>query len=328
MKTPSRRSLLGLIAGGVVMAGGCLGDLSSDDGSTDDESSSSGEHPTSRGSDSDELPPCPSSNGDERIVCYDEHDPEADQAVLVPSARTVAEGEAIDFTLENHADHALSTNFYDWRLEKYVEGEWYHVAPLFTNDPLMAVEPNHEHTWTVTVDNDGIESGEPLTHASGTESLTVGGLGGGNYAFGTSGWFDDDTDDSYRFVATFAIEGEDIAVTPTDSIVDTRVEADDGSEALVAESSRGEADGDHRLGAYELVVVDDPGGNVDRRIITEQLLRNDQLRDVVALAHEYDVDAVSLEEYSASVPVFGAREDGVFEYQDRYYRIETNELEE
>ena len=39
---------------------------------------------------------------------------------------------------------------------------------------------------------------------------------------------------------------------------------------------------------------------------------------IVALAYEYDVDAVRLEEYRASVPVFGSREDGVYEYQDRY----------
>ena len=328
MKTPSRRSLLGLVAGGAVMAAGCLGDLSSDDGSTDDEPGSTGAYPRSRGSDTDELAPCPSAGDDERLVCYDKHDPEVDPAVLVPSSRSVAEGETIDFTLENRADRTLSTNFYDWRLEKYVDGEWYHVAPLFTNDPLMAVEPDHEHTWTMTVDNDGIESGESLTHAGGTESLTVAALGGGDYAFGARGWFDDDIDDSYRFVATFALEGEDIAVTPTDSIVDTRVEADVSSETLVAESNRAEADDDHRLGAYELAVLEDPGGDVDRRLITEQLFRNDQLRDVLALAHEYDTDTVRLEEYSSTVPVFGAREDGVYEYQDRYYRIETSEIDE
>jgi hypothetical protein len=62
-------------------------------------------------------------------------------------------------------------------------------------------------------------------------------------------------------------------------------------------------------------------------MITEQLLRNGQRRDAVALAETHDADRVRLEEYNSVVPIFGSQSDGVFAYQGTYYEVSTEDLE-
>ncbi|ELZ01569.1 hypothetical protein C482_07334, partial [Natrialba chahannaoensis JCM 10990] len=228
----------------------------------------------------------------------------------------------------------------------YVDGEWYRVAPLGHPDPLMYVEPSEQHTWIVTPDNDGILDGDRIASGGGTEELALVGVGSGTYAFRARGWFEDSRDDEIlAFATTFELESADLTLESTDAIEEIELESGDDidgdgngdnaggdGETLVAHSSRGEDDEYHRLAAFELEVVDEPSDDEDdvdpQHVITEQLLRFEQLWDAIALADEHDVSAVRLEEYDATYPVFGSNSDGLYEYQGEYYRVRTRELEE
>jgi ABC-type multidrug transport system ATPase subunit len=210
----------------------------------------------------------------------------------------------VTFTLHNNSDRTLSTNFYDWRLHKHVDGEWYSVAPRFVNQPLMTVEPGDTHAWELAVDNDGVEEGQPVRPVSSIEDIDLTGVGGGQYAFRARGWFEEqDHETNTVFAATFEFEGEPLSLTPSNAIEGVGWD----EETLVAESNRGKPDNeDYRLGAYELERVESAEGA--RTMITEQVLRRAQLRDVVALALEHDADSVRLEEHNATHPIFGIDE--------------------
>lgn len=314
-----RRHLLaaaGVAAGSSVVSGCLTGPSGSED-------------PEGTGTPSDppggELPTqCPEYDRVDRVVCYDGIDPGAVDGYLEPSSRSIGTDEPIEFTLHNRSEQTLQTNFYNWMVHKFVDDEWFHVAPRGWNDPMMFVESGETHTWTLTVDNEGIEAGESVPRSGGTEAITVGGFGGGDYAFRGRGWFEGESHESATaFAATFAFDGEPLELTTTDAVEET--EWDDDS--LVARSSRGDPDGDSsRLGAYELRPVEDPDEE-PTRMIPEQVVRNERLRDVVALAIEHDAEEVRLEEYDSTVPIFGSNSPSVFEYEDTYYEVTARELD-
>ncbi|PSP78167.1 hypothetical protein BRC81_09020 [Halobacteriales archaeon QS_1_68_20] len=311
----NRRRLLATVAGvaGSAAVSGCLSAL------------------TPAAKTETERPPggtagtCPAYEDVTRVVCNDEVGPAAAGAVLDPSDRAVDPDGTIEFTLENNSDRTLSTNFYDWRVDKRVDGDWYHVAPQFVAQPLMSVPPGGSHAWTVTVDDGRVESGDSVDPAGGTEDVSLRAVGGGEYAFRARGWFDgDDHEQDVAFAATFDVDADPLALTPTSTIEHTRWDGD----ALVARSSRGDPEGEYsRLGAYELrrvgPPVDDP-----HSVIVEQVVRNDQLRDALALARKRDADRVRLEEYDSTTPIFGSRSDRVYEFRESFYRVRTREVNE
>ncbi|MDJ1432543.1 hypothetical protein [Halostagnicola sp. A-GB9-2] len=329
MERFNRRHVLGVIGAGTLA--GCL-DTGGLTGSSNGpgESPGNGDDPLESSDPPNDLPSSCPDYGDsvDRVVCYDDLDSEADDAYLEPSVRTVDEGEEIEFTLVNDSAVGLETNFYNWRIDKYVDDEWHRVAPRAVNQPLMRLEPRETHTWTVTIDNDGIEDGEAVGLVGGTSDIDLAGLGAGAYAFRGRGWFEDEGhDEAIAFAATFELEGQTLGLTAMDAVVDTEWEG----ETLVAHSDRGDPDDEYTtLGAYELEVINNDvlEGVEPEPVITEQLLRQPQLRDTIALAHEYESSIVRLEEYHGTMPIFGRDSDGVYEYQGTYYRVRTEELEE
>ncbi|THE65929.1 hypothetical protein D8Y22_05255 [Salinadaptatus halalkaliphilus] len=305
MFRPSRRTLLASI-GGLVLSG-CL----------------------SRGS-RGELPVegtfpngYPEYDDVERVVAYGEIDPDTTPIYLEPSTTTLTENEGATFTLTNAAGRTFALNPYGWRLHKRVDDRWYHVAPWEVPLPLTNLRAGDSHVWTLRVDNAALEPGGSPDRGGGQEPNPIAGLGGGEYAFGTRGWFEDEShEDAIGFSARFDLETEPLELTPSDAISETKWD----DETLVAMSDRGDADSDStRLGAYELVRTDDDVRGDPH--ITETLMRNDQLRDVVALAREYDADRVRLKEYDGTHPIFGSRDDGYYEYDGETYEISTRELE-
>lgn len=324
----NRRQVLAMFAGGTALAGCVSGDTGDDDNSDDDGNGAGNDPEPTDDPPESKLPDepfpeeCPAYDDVDRVICYDAVDAEEVPAILEPSTREVGADDSITFTLSNRTDAMLQTNFYNWLLSKRVDGEWYRIEPQEWPEPLMAVEPGESHEWSIAVDNAGIEDGASVSGTSGETGGTVEGLGGGHYAFRARGWFDEDTyEDAMAFAATFEIDADALAVTATDAIESTTWDG----ETLVADSSRGDPDSD-TLGAYELERVDDYDDEAPT-VITEQLLRNDQRRDAVALAERYDADRVRLEEYTGTSPIFGSRSDGVFEYQGMYYEVSTEEIE-
>ncbi|AFZ73314.1 hypothetical protein [Natronobacterium gregoryi] len=319
-----RRHLLALVGTSGALAG-CLEGF---DHEPSPGGGGEGTAPVSSGG--EDLPNCPG-YGDrvDRVVCYDDVDD--DRVFLEPSSRTATIGkDSVEFTLRNESDQRLATNVYNWRVDKRVDGEWYRVAPLGYNQPLMYVDPGGSHTWTFTPTDEEIdgEDGRPRG-SGGTEDLTVPALGPGDYAFRARGWFEDERDEEIlAFAVPVELEGDPFELTPSETIE----EVDEKGGTLVARSSRGDPNGEHhRLGAYELTVLESAPGDLEdepQPTITEQLLRRPRLRDAIALADDHDVSTVHLEEYDAVYPIFGSRSDGVYEYQDTYYRVQTRELED
>ena len=313
---------LGLAAGSGVLAG-CLEDRGGQG------AIGGGEPPTALPPEGDLPTACPDYDV-ERVICYDEADLGAVDGFLEPSARSVEEGDPIEFELRNESGRTLETNFYNWRIDKHVDGEWHRVAPLFVHQPLMTVSPGASHTWTLTAEeNDGIEAGDEIKPAGGTGDLTVQGLGGGHYAFRGRGWFEGEShEEDTAFAATFEIDADPLELTPSNEIADTGWDG----EVLVADSTRGDPDSEHtRLGAYELERVEESNvaeaDEEPRQMIVEGVVRNEQLRDAIALAHEHDADSVRLEEYDSTHPIFGSRTDGFYEFQGSYYEVTTRELD-
>jgi hypothetical protein len=332
MNGPTRRELLGTLAGSAGLAlAGCVGGSGDEPDDTEDDDSDDGsgtgepDQLQSRFPDEEFPEDCPEYGGVDRVICYDAVDSETVPAVLEPSTRTIEASESIDFTLHNRSDLALKTNFYNWRIHKRVDGDWYRVAPRGYNEPLMTVSPGESHTWTVSIDNDGIADGESIPWMSGTEQLTLRGVGGGHYAFRARGWFADESyEESIAFAATFEFDGPPIELTTTNSIEGVGWE----DETLVATSSRGDPDNEYsKRGAFELERLDEAGSEAET-VITEQILRQPQLRDTIALAAEHDADRVRLEEYNGVTPIFGSRSDKIYEFQGSYYEVTTSVIEE
>ncbi|AXR82437.1 hypothetical protein [Natrarchaeobaculum sulfurireducens] len=341
MRRPTRRLLLAT-TGGLAVAG-CLDDPSDATDASDQSADEDGIDPNESddtdepGDASDEpdddrsLPPagtfpdeCPDYDNVDLIVAYDGIDHEETAIYLEPSTGTIAEGDSITFELQNESDRRFSHNQYQWLLHKRMGGDWYYIAPSEWPEPLHELPPGESYSWDLSVDNEDIEGGRSVSDPQEKGRDPIRGLGGGEYAFGTRGWFEDESnEEAIGFCARFSLEANALELTPTDEVDDTEWEDD----VLVARSARGDPDSDSsRLGAYELERTDD---DVDAEsMITETVLRNDRLRDVIALARKYDADQVRLEEYDATTPIFGSREDGAYEYDGQTYEISTRELEE
>lgn len=182
---------------------------------------------------------CPfAGEGVARVVCYPEQ-PSAPLA-LTPSTDTVALPKgSVTVTLANDVVSTFSVNFYDWGLHKRVDGQWFYVTPQLTPDPLHTVPPGGSHEWTVEVDN----SHEPAGESSSRTGGTVAGLGAGEYVFEVSGWFEEYAM-SIGLGAQFSLDGAQLELTPSDdlsgerdgdTVVATRSDEDDQTEALVVE---------------------------------------------------------------------------------------------
>ncbi|OAQ54169.1 hypothetical protein HTG_01150 [Natrinema mahii] len=323
MRRP-RRSLLAAI--GSMALAGCL--------AGDDESPANDSRPDDDLTplpDDDRTLPAPGTDPDgypeydvERLVAFDEIDPGETAIYLEPSAASITESERLTFTLSNESASEFTHNPYRWSLHKRVDGRWYHVAPRGINEPAHSLEPGDSFAWDLTVDNDGIEDGRSTGGHGVAEPDPIAGLGGGEYAFGTEGDVDDGpAEGSVGFCARFDLEADSLSLTTTDAI--TSIEWED--DVLVASSDRVASEGDDtRLGAYELVrTTDDVAGT---ELIRETLLRNDQLRDAIALAREYDADRVRLEEYDAWTPIFGIENTRYYHYDGETYAVSTRVLDD
>ncbi|WP_435360696.1 hypothetical protein [Haloarchaeobius sp. DFWS5] len=327
-----RRALLSTVALGL---GGCLasddpGSSSSTSSTTHSQTTSDGTTPaqsTTTGTGTADPPEvgvpvdqtdCPAAAGDDaRVVCWPVM---ADEPlVLSASKETVSHPtDEVEFTLHNETDASFATNFYGWGLEKRVDERWYHVTPWTVPEPLMYVPSGESHTWTVSLGD-----GDVTTRRTqkGQESVSLAGLGGGEYAFTNSGWFEgtDYEETSVGLAAQFTIDGPAIELRPSSRVTgSTR----DGSVVTVERSHPDNYQG--RLAEYRVRRVDsapDP-----RQFITEQVLRFEYLRDTLS-AFESGVDTVRLVEQNGTHPAFGVHDAEYVRYEGQTYEITANELE-
>ena len=289
---PSRRRVLALAS--TTAVAGCLGDADSRtlQGNESERPNRRNETDGPPRLGNTETGSCPPHDG--RVVCYDDVDRAETPMLLAPDAGTIEPGESIAFTLENGTDATFSTNFYDWSLAKRVDGEWYRVAPAQVPQPLMGIGPGRSHTWQVTVENESVESGDAVPVVQGSSEVTVRGLGGGAYGFSVDGAFGElEAGSETAFSATFALDADPLELTPTNHVVETER---DGETLVVradrSDDSRASLDGDP-VAAHRLGRVDDAGS----RLIVEQVVRYEALRDALAHARRTDAESIRVEEY-------------------------------
>ncbi|MFY4814567.1 hypothetical protein ACOJIV_17995 [Haloarcula sp. AONF1] len=324
MAKPSRRQILsGLSAGVGTLLAGCTAPGESNATSTATVGGNSQTEPTQS---VPEFPgdtasdACPPFDDAAQVVCYEAVDPEAMPLVLVPETQTAQPGQPTDFTLRNRSRQRFEANFYNWQLYKQVDRDWYYIMPRAVPQPLTPLAAGEAHTWKLTVTTGSVSDGAAIDRVQGTESLSVDGLGGGRYAFATDGWFEAGTyEEPIALAASFDLQADPLQLTPTAAIAETEWDG----ETLVARSTRGEADNDNdEHDAYILERTDDSEPHAEQ-VIIEQVVRDDQLRDAIALSQEYDADRVRIEEFTSSIPPFGLDDSPIYEFQGERYQLTT-----
>lgn len=258
----------------------------------------------------------------ERVVCYPEHADAsfsltpADDELALPSGETT-------FTLDNATGDAFSLNFYDWGLHKRVDGRWYYVTPQIIPEPLHTLPAGEFHEWTFTVDNTAVPSNDP----SSESNITVAGLGGGEYAFEVSGWFDaGDHDHRLGVGARFSLDGDQLDLTRPDGYSGT---GDSGTVVVTPDDASGDP-----TEAFVVERVGEAGVPPERQIqqyIAEQLARPDLGTDRTLLADalayfEEGVEVVRIEEATEFDPPFPRDQSHYFEYRDHVYEARVEPI--
>lgn len=266
---------------------------------------------------------CPPFGDDtERVVCYPEH---ADAPLSLAPSTDAADLPNADltFTLANDTDTTFMTNFYSWALWKRENGQWFHVAPQVTPDPLHTLPSGESHAWRGTMTSTGHADGGP----SDDQDVSVAGLGGGEYAFTTDGWFEDsDYEHKVGLGAHFELHGEPVSLTPTDDASSTR----DGDTVVVTTDAEST---EHTRRAFVVERETAPSNRPVRRRITEQLLRPALSHTDASLFRntipffEDGVTTVRLETQNGTTPAFGVDEPYYLEYEGETYRVSAEELE-
>ncbi|PSP86046.1 hypothetical protein BRC96_00475 [Halobacteriales archaeon QS_6_64_34] len=241
--------------------------------------------------------------------------------VLDPETQKVQPDQPTDFTLRNQSGQRFETNFYNWQLYKRVDGDWYYIMPRATPQLQTPLADGEAHTWTLTVTTGSVSDGAAIEIVQDTESLPVDGLGGGHYAFATDGWFEAGSyEEPIALAASFDLQADPLQLTPTAAIAETEWDG----ETLVARSTRGEADdSEDERDAYILERIDDSEPDTEE-VIIEQVVRDDQLRDAIALSLEYEAARVQLEEFNSGIPPFGLEDARTYEFRGDYYRVTTS----
>ncbi|WP_232686048.1 hypothetical protein [Halobacterium zhouii] len=267
---------------------------------------------------------CPPFGDDtERVVCYPE---QADAPLsLVPSADTADLPNAdVTFTLTNDTGATFMTNFYGWALWKREHGQWFHVAPKVVPQPLHTLPSGESHEWRTTMTN----TGSPDVGPSAEQDISLAGLGGGEYAFATDGWFEGgDYEHKVGLAARFDLNGDPVELTPTADASPTR----NGDTVVVTTDAEVGENAKRAAFVVEAIRVVPPDRTVRHRI-TEQLLRpmlpfgdRDLFRNTIPF-FEDGVTTVRLEAQTTTTPPFGVTEPRYIEYEGETYRVSTEEL--
>lgn len=267
-----RRRLLALAAAGTGSVAGCIEEFPGRDG---------GETPGSR---SDLHCPDYERGEPDRVVCSD--DPPEDALVFEPDPERAGLPRAeVECRLENDSGGRFETNFYNWSLHRYLDGEWFHLGPYFIPQPLHGLPPGETHVRRLVIDNSDLERVRPpeVDDVEGEHVASRHGLGPGAYALAISS---DSEGPATVYSAAFALEGDPVALVAPETVTGT---GRDGDRRVVDVASTSD---EHKLDRYDLTVRREPDPpRSPRRFVQEQLyhFRNAGIR--AGLAHLRDVDA-------------------------------------
>lgn len=291
-----RRALLSLSA---LVLGGCLAPRSDELGV-----------PTA----TTDCPPV----GD-RMICVPETDPERAPITLTADSRSVSLPETVTFTLDNRTGRELSTNFYAWTLWKRVDGDWLRVVPDIWREPLMTLDHGESHEWVLTAEH-ALPQNPGRYYDAWLSSGTVGGLGGGEYAFTADGVLDGSGEQSLGFAARFTVDAPELPLEPTSRVTDA---SRDGEVVTVHGEGVGE---ENRRAAFVLRRVDD--GADPQRVIPEQAAHDYRLRNTLPYFEAGVEEVRYVEGNHAITPAFGVDEPYAVSYRGKLYEASSEELEE
>lgn len=323
MVPPSRRQILSVLSAGIgIIFAGCTSDTEpatddTEDKSPADETGPIPEFPADTASDA-----CPPFDEADQVVCYDAVDPESIPLALIPETQSVQPDQPTDFTLRNRSDQQFNTNVHHWQLYKQVDGEWYYIMPQSWIEPMTPLEAGEEHTWTATIETGRVSDGDRIEEVVFNEPLTTAGLGGGHYAFGIDGWFTNgSTEESIALATGFELETDPLKLAPTSDI---SVIKRDGDTLIARSTSDEEENGSSHSDEFILERIENPD-TTPKQVIVEQVVRDQQLRNAMALSQEHDAARVRIEAFSRYSPSLRIDDIQSFVFQGSYYRVEINE---
>ena len=285
---------------------------------------------------------CPVPEGTTRVVCHSEH-PDSPVALRPLSGQSSLPSAGFEFRLRNGTERPFRFNPYGWGLWKRVDGVWHHVAPAGAPDLSATLRPGAVHAWSMTVDNGSLGSLLPVPE--GGRTLSIGGLGGGQYGFTAVGEFADSETESTRtserpttaggtttpsraatrttsgtdrdeptigLAAQVRLDGPALELEPTDLVTGTR-QAGDRLRVITAPRT----DAEFRKVTAVATRATDPDAT---DLIVEQALRNRVVRDTIPFFTS-GVDRVELEAWTDREPAFGIETTSTVRFGGETYQI-------
>ena len=262
---------------------------------------------------------CPAPSDAAQVVCVPETDPDSVPIALTADSRSASLPETFTFTLANETDATFSTNFYDWSLWKRVDGEWHHIVPDMVQEPLMHLSPGDSHAWELTAEHEQLANPSRY-YLSWENAGTVGGLGGGEYAFTVSGWFQGgDHDATTAFGVLLEFDAPELTLEPTARVTGSTRDGD-----TVTVRGEGSDSEDARPAEFVLSRVDDASD--PRTLIPEQAVHDYRLRNTLPY-FEQGVERVRYVADDATWPAFGVNDPYTIQYNGEFFEVNASVLE-
>jgi len=146
--------------------------------------------------------------GDERTTQWYHEADDSTVAYVEPSTERVELDGLVSFEMVNNSHQGLRCGH--WNLHKLVDGEWFHVAPTVHTSDCRLLAAGGRTSWSLRAFN-----GEavPCGRACGSDGLTRGYLGGGEYAVVAG--YGHPADASGALVE---LVGDAVEIVPTDDV--------------------------------------------------------------------------------------------------------------
>lgn len=198
--------------------------------------------------------------------------------------------DSFSIVLVNNSNSTLRANFYNWRLRKKEDQEWFNILPEGFPDVVFELGPGERHTWRIKLDNQS-ESYIGKEVGSSKKTLELTGFGTGRYSFDTFGWFGDIANKE-RFTTQFNINSGNLKLRTTGNLSSEK-EVGNRLEIILGKQPKTKGDG-----PFKCVISQTELDQVSSKLILEQIMQVDTLRNGLANLIKKDVDEVLVNNYS------------------------------
>ena len=253
----------------------------------------------------------------DRMICVPETDPDRAPITLTADSRSVSPPETVTFTLDNGAGQPLTTNDFGWTLWKHVDGEWVRVVPDTRPLPAMVLDAGETNEWRLTAEH-ALPKNPWREYDAWHSEGTVGGLGGGEYAFTIDGVLGESEGPTVGFAVRFEVDAPRVELAPTARVTDA---SRDGGVVTVRGDGVGEEENRAEFVLRRVEAADDP-----RTVIPEQAAHDYRLRNTLSYVAEGVQRVRYVERNHAISPAFGVDEPYTVRYRGELYEASASEL--